>query len=78
MASAKETAQGLELAVQVGGMTPLKAIEASTATAPEVLSPQAPETGMLKAGYDTDFIALTSNPLDNISVVADPDNVTHI
>lgn len=68
----------LELAVQVGGMTPLQAIEAATATAPEVLGPQAPKTGILTEGYDADFIALTSNPLDDISIVANPDNVTHV
>lgn len=68
----------LELAVQVGGMTPIQAIEAATATAPEVLGPQAPQTGILKKGYDADFIALTSNPLDDISIIANPDNVTHV
>ena len=59
-------------------MTPIQAIEAATATAPEVLGPQAPQTGILKKGYDADFIALTSNPLDNISIIANPDNVTHV
>jgi imidazolonepropionase-like amidohydrolase len=68
----------LELAVKVGGMTPLQAIEAATAIAPEVLGPQAPKAGILTEGYDADFIALTSNPLDDISVVANPDNVTHV
>ncbi|KAM3483536.1 hypothetical protein MY8738_003079 [Beauveria namnaoensis] len=68
----------LELAVQVGGMTPLQAIEAATATAPEVLGPQAPQSGILTQGYDADFIALASNPLDDISIIADPDNVTHV
>lgn len=68
----------LELAVKVGGMTPLQAIEAATAIAPEVLGPQAPKAGILKEGYDADFIALTSSPLDDISIVADPDNVTHV
>ena len=68
----------LELAVQVGGMTPMQAIEAATATAPEVLGPQAPQTGILKEGYDADFIALNSNPLEDISIIADPDNVTHV
>lgn len=68
----------LELAVQVGGMTPLQAIEAATATAPEVLGPMAPKTGVLSEGYDADFIALTSNPLDDMSIISDPDNVTHV
>jgi imidazolonepropionase-like amidohydrolase len=68
----------LELAVEVGGMTPMQAIEAATATAPEVLGPQAPLAGILKEGYDADFIALTTNPLEDISIIADPDNVTHV
>lgn len=68
----------LELAVEVGGMTPMQAIEAATAIAPEVLGPQAPKAGLLKEGYDADFIALTSNPLEDISIVANPDNVTHV
>ncbi|TPX12693.1 uncharacterized protein E0L32_000870 [Thyridium curvatum] len=68
----------IELAVQIGGMTPLQAIEAATAVAPEVLGPQAPKAGQLKEGYDADFIALTSNPLDDISIIANPDNVTHV
>ncbi|KAK5045935.1 hypothetical protein LTR84_008721 [Exophiala bonariae] len=68
----------LELAVQVGGMTPLQAIEAATATAPEVLGPQAPKAGILTDGYDADFIALNSSPLDDIGVIANPDNVTHV
>ncbi|OAA53153.1 Amidohydrolase 1 [Cordyceps fumosorosea ARSEF 2679] len=68
----------LELAVTVGGMTPLQAIEAATATAPEVLGPQAPRSGLLAPGYDADFIAVTSDPLVDMAVIADPDNVTHV
>ena len=60
------------------GMTPLQAIEAGTANAPSTLGPQAPLSGQLKPGYNADFIALSSNPLDDIEVLAEPRNVTHV
>lgn len=60
------------------GMTPLEAIEAGTATAPEVLGLRAPKSGQLKEGYDADFIALNISPLDNIKVLGAARNVTHV
>ncbi len=60
------------------GMTPLQAIEAATATAPQTLGPQAPKSGLLDAGYDADLIAVTADPSYDVSVLADPDNVTHV
>jgi imidazolonepropionase-like amidohydrolase len=60
------------------GMSPLEAIEAATATAPETLGPQAPLSGQLKAGYDADLIALSSNPLGDIDIFADERNITHV
>lgn len=70
---------GIELKYAVeAGMTPLQAIEAATATAPETLGPQAPLTGQLKEGYDADFIAVCSNPLDNIEIFSEAKNVTHV
>lgn len=60
------------------GMTPLQAIEAATANAPATLGPRAPLSGMLKAGYDADFIAVCANPLDDMRLFANPDNVTHV
>jgi imidazolonepropionase-like amidohydrolase len=70
---------GKELRYAVdAGMTPLQAIEAATANAPATLGPQAPHSGQLREGYDADLIALTSNPLDDIDVFADPRNVTHV
>jgi len=61
-------------------MTPLQAIEAATATAPETLGIgfQAPLSGQIKAGYDADLIALSQNPLEDISVLAKPSNITHV
>jgi imidazolonepropionase-like amidohydrolase len=60
------------------GLTPLEAIEASTATGPLTLGPQAPRSGQLAEGYDADVITLDADPLDSIGVLADPDHVTGV
>jgi len=60
------------------GLSPLEAIEAGTATAPETLGPQAPRSGLLAAGHDADVIAVSRNPLDDIGVLAEPDEITHV
>lgn len=67
----------LSYAVELG-MTPLRAIESATAIAPETLGGLAPKSGQLKAGYDADFIAVACNPLQDIGILANPDNVTHV
>ena len=64
----------LYYAVQAG-MTPLQAIEACTATAPETLGPQAPMSGQVKEGYDADLIAMEKNPLKDIDLIPDPSNI---
>lgn len=70
---------GAELANLVRvGLSPLAAIEAATATAPLTLGAQAPTSGMLAAGYDADVIALRADPSDDVSILADPANVTHV
>ena len=60
------------------GLSPLEAIEAATATGPLTLGPQAPEAGQLIEGFDADVICVTGNPVDDISVLADSENVTHV
>ena len=60
------------------GLTPLEAIEASTATGPLTLGPQAPRSGQLAGGYDADVITLDADPLADIGVLADPDSVTGV
>lgn len=60
------------------GMSPLQIIEACTATPPEVLGKHAPLAGQLKEGYDADMIAVTTSPLDDIDVLTNPENITHI
>ncbi|KAK8060417.1 amidohydrolase [Apiospora saccharicola] len=72
-----KNATELTYAVQAG-LTPLQAIEAMTATAPEVLGKQAPKSGQLKAGYDADLIGVAGNPLDDLVFLTDPTNVTHV
>lgn len=64
-------------AVEVG-MTPLQAIEAATANAPETLGGMAPRSGQLKEGYDADIIAVCRDPLDDIAVLVDPGNISHV
>ncbi|KAM7190599.1 hypothetical protein V8F33_009389 [Rhypophila sp. PSN 637] len=39
---------------------------------------QARRAGQLKAGYDADMIAISKSPLENIEILTDPDNVTHV
>jgi len=60
------------------GMSPLQAIEAATATAPLTLGPQAPKSGLLEEGYDADIIAVTADPSYDVTVLTDPENVTHV
>ncbi|MFQ5947633.1 MAG: amidohydrolase family protein [Acidimicrobiia bacterium] len=60
------------------GLTPLEAIEAATANGPPTLGPQAPRSGLLAAGHDADLIAVAANPLDDISTLTDPRNVTMV
>ncbi|TVY59134.1 Uncharacterized protein LCER1_G000762 [Lachnellula cervina] len=70
---------GSELVYAVeAGLSPLQAIEAATANAPETLGLQAPLSGQLKEGYDADFIALSENPLQDIQIMADAKMVTHV
>lgn len=70
---------GQEFALAVdAGMTPLQAIEAGTANGPDTLGPQAPKSGQLKEGFDADFIALGENPIKNISILGQPEKITHV
>ena len=70
---------GKELSYLVqAGMTPLQAIEAATANGPLTLGPQAPKAGVLREGYDADFIALDKNPLDDIKILSQSEHVTHV
>jgi len=60
------------------GLSPLEAIEATTATGPLTLGPQAPRSGRLAEGYDADVITLDGDPLADIGLLADPDRVSGV
>lgn len=70
---------GRELTLMAAaGMTPLEVIEAATANGPDTLGPQAPRSGQLRTGYDADVIAVAGDPSEDVAVLADPNNVTHV
>ncbi|HXW44508.1 MAG TPA: amidohydrolase family protein [Streptosporangiaceae bacterium] len=70
---------GAELAHLAGlGMTPLQAIAAATAIAPQTLGPQAPRSGQLAAGYDADILTLDADPLADISVLTKPAHIAGV
>jgi imidazolonepropionase-like amidohydrolase len=60
------------------GLSPLAAVEAATANGPLTLGLQAPRSGVLAEGYDADLIALSTDPLADLTVLADPDNVVGV
>lgn len=64
----------MEYAIKMG-MTTLQAIKAATATAPLTLGRQAPKSGQLKAGYDADILGLTADPVKDIAVFKNSENV---
>lgn len=51
---------------------------AGTANGPESLGPKAPKSGLLKEGYDADFIGLDKNPFGDIEILGDPRNITQV
>ena len=68
-----------ELKYAVGaGMAPLQAVEVSTANGPMTLDPRAPKSGILQQDYDTDMIAVCKNPLEDICVLENPLNISHV
>ena len=67
----------LPLLVELG-FTPLDVIEAATATGPDTLGPQAPKSGQLIPGYDADVLIVDSDPLADITILAQPDHITGV
>ena len=63
---------------RVRDVSPLAAIEAATANGPDTLGQRAPRSGQLVAGYDADVIAVSGDPVADVSVLADPGNITHV
>ena len=60
------------------GMTPLQAIKCATVNAVLTIGRQAPLTGQIRKGYEADVIAIRRNPLEDIDVLRDTDNITHV
>ena len=60
------------------GLSPLDAIEAATANGPLTVGPQARRAGELLVGWDADVIAVAGNPVDDIGLLADARNISHV
>lgn len=61
-----------------GGMSPMDAIVAGTQNGPLTLGKRAPQSGLLQAGYDADIVLLNKNPLDNIALLTDRENIQSV
>jgi imidazolonepropionase-like amidohydrolase len=60
------------------GFSSLEAIEAGTASGPATLGPQAPRSGQLQPGYDADLLTLDADPVADLTVLADPVQITGV
>jgi imidazolonepropionase-like amidohydrolase len=56
-------------------VTPLEAIKAATANGPLSVGAMAPKTGQLKVGYEADFLGLLKNPVEDVAVLQDKQNI---
>jgi len=64
----------LELFVKLLGWTPMEAILAGTALGGEIMM-HSNELGKVKPGYYADLILVNGNPLEDISLLSDPENL---
>ncbi|MFQ5918781.1 MAG: amidohydrolase family protein [Thermoplasmata archaeon] len=60
------------------GMTAAQALRSATANGPPTLGPQAPLSGQLREGHDADVLAVTKDPLSDLAVLMEPENISHI
>ncbi|KAJ0383744.1 hypothetical protein COL922a_009839 [Colletotrichum nupharicola] len=67
-------AMELESAVKAG-MSNLEAIKAATANGPLSVGSQAPKTGQLRVGYEADVIGVLENPVEDVKVLQNIDNI---
>lgn len=67
-------ANELEYAV-AAGLSSLEAIKAATVNGALTVGAQAPKTGQLKAGYEADVLGLTANPVEDVRVLQNKDNI---
>jgi len=64
----------LGLLVKFGGLTPMQAIMAGTATSAQLCG-VADTLGTIEAGKTADLVVVRGNPLDDIDSVGDPANI---
>jgi imidazolonepropionase-like amidohydrolase len=70
-------ARDLELFVRHLGYTPADALAAATRLGGEIMG-MGNELGQIKEGYLADLLLVAASPLDNIAVLQDRNNLTHI
>ena len=58
-----------------GGMSPMDAIVAGTKNGPLTLGKRAPQSGLLQSGYDADIVLLNKNPLNDITLLTNRENI---
>jgi len=68
----------LKLMCKNAGMSPIESIVAATSNGPKTLGPSQPNTGVLKEGADADVITVQGNPLNDIGVLGDRNNVRYV
>ncbi|MEK6549996.1 MAG: amidohydrolase family protein [Nitrospirota bacterium] len=59
------------------GMTPMQAVEAATRSAATLLGLES-ELGTIEAGKQADLILVNGNPLDDIALLQEPENVVYV
>lgn len=67
-------AMELDYAVQAG-LSNLEAIKAATANGPLSVGAMAPKTGQLKVGYEADVLGLLENPVEDVKILQDKENI---
>ncbi|RMG26687.1 MAG: amidohydrolase family protein, partial [Methanobacteriota archaeon] len=72
-----DNAKELEYYVNAG-MTEMQAIVTATGNGPKTLGPRAPRSGMLKEGYDADILLLKKNPLEDIKILQNQENIINV
>ncbi|CAF9912909.1 MAG: hypothetical protein GOMPHAMPRED_007808 [Gomphillus americanus] len=68
------SAQEIQFAVEAG-LSNLEAIKAATANGPLTVAGQAPQTGQLKVGYEADILGVLENPVEDVKVLQNKDNI---
>ena len=58
--------------------SPIEAIVSATSMGPKTLGPRAPKSGILREGYDADILTLEANPLEDITIFQEFNNITGV